>query len=102
MPHHVIPIEPIGYFDFLNLLQRCTAVITDSGGVQEEACILKVPCITIRESTERPETIEVCGNILVGRNMQKFEAAIHKLPVPQSNPFGDGKSSEKILDVLTK
>ncbi len=67
--------EPVGYFDFLNLLSNCTAVITDSGGVQEEACILGVPCVTIRDSTERPETVDVGANLETATPPREFSTS---------------------------
>ena len=56
-------INPLGYFDFLSLQKNAKLILTDSGGVQEEACILKIPCVTLRNSTERPETIKIKSNI---------------------------------------
>ena len=100
LPSHIIKTEPLGYFDFLSLLQAAKAVVTDSGGVQEEACILKTPAITIRDSTERPETIEVGANVLVHRDLDKIKCALNNLPSGFQNPFGDGKTSEKILQIL--
>ncbi len=93
--------EPVGYFDFLNLLSNCTAVITDSGGVQEEACILGVPCVTIRDSTERPETVDVGANVLVHRDAQAMVAALNRPMTSWTNPFGDGHTAERILDIVT-
>src|SRR5690606_7855113 len=66
LPEQVFGIDPMGYLDFLQLTTHAAAVLTDSGGVQEEACILRVPCITLRENTERPETLHVRANQLVG------------------------------------
>ena len=97
-------IDPLGYVDFLKLEQHARLIVTDSGGIQEEACILQVPCITIRENTERPETVSVGANKLVGLDRKKFEeAATYFLnhSVQWENPFGDGHTSEKILGVLT-
>ena len=59
-------IEPLGYLEFLQLLNGAKLILTDSGGVQEESCILKVPCVTLRDNTERPETIDVGANIIAG------------------------------------
>jgi len=59
-------IEPLDYLSFLKLESKAKLIFTDSGGVQEEACILKVPCVTLRYNTERPETIEVGANVLAG------------------------------------
>ena len=96
-------IDPVGYTDFLNLQMNANLIITDSGGIQEEACILQIPCITIRKNTERPETLDVGANKLVGLNINKLQKAIdyHQIHKQQwKNPFGDGKTAEKILEVL--
>ena len=96
-------IEPLGYLPFLKLLMMAKLVLTDSGGVQEESCILGVPCITLRENTERPETIEVGANVLVGFNQEKIISAVpHMLNKKREwdNPFGDGRSGEKIINHL--
>jgi len=81
-------IDPLGYLDFLQLEQNANLIVTDSGGIQEEACILKIPCITIRENTERPETIDVGANKLVGLDIDKLKKAIdyHKeIPLEMEN-----------------
>ncbi len=65
-------IEPLDYLSFLQLEAKAKLVLTDSGGVQEEACILKVPCVTLRDNTERPETLEVGSNVLAGRNAESI------------------------------
>lgn len=101
---NVTLIEPLGYLDFLNLEQHAALLVTDSGGIQEEACVLQVPCITIRENTERPETISVGANRLVGLSVEQFKEAVqyhHSRQADWRNPFGDGHTSEKILEVLT-
>lgn len=100
LPENLIWTEPVGYSDFLTLLSNCTAVITDSGGVQEEACILGVPCVTIRDRTERPETVDVGANILVHRDAQAMVAALNRPMTPWTNPFGDGHTAERILDIV--
>ncbi len=102
LPDNVVISEPIGYFDFLNLEQNASLIVTDSGGLQEEACILGVPCITIRENTERPETVEVGSNILVGRDPAKFKKALEHIPKKWSNPFGVGDTSSLILDIVSE
>ncbi len=97
--------EPLGYNDFLSLILNSKVIITDSGGIQEEACILKKPCITIRENTERPETVEVGANYLVGRDLNKIQEAYTSLlsfNFDYKNPFGDGRSSEQIFNILQK
>jgi UDP-N-acetylglucosamine 2-epimerase (non-hydrolysing) len=96
-------IDPLGYLDFLSLEQHAALIVTDSGGIQEEACILQVPCITIRENTERPETITVGANRLVGLSVEQFKDAVnyHRSHRPDwENPFGDGHTAEKIVEVL--
>lgn len=103
LPENVVSTEPLGYLDFLSLQQNSSVVVTDSGGVQEEACILGVPCITIRDNTERPETLDVGSNILVGRDLDKLTVAmqaIKKSKAKWRNPFGDGRSAQKILNIL--
>ncbi len=96
-------IDPVGFLEFLQLEAGARLALTDSGGVQEETCILGVPCVTLRDNTERPETIEVGSNILAGAvsesillNTSKMLEMIHKW----SNPFGDGGSSASIINSL--
>ena len=96
-------IEPLGYLDFLALELDASLIVTDSGGIQEEACILQVPCITIRENTERPETITVGANKLIGLDTDCFKEAVRYYRENNTrweNPFGDGHTSEKILEVI--
>jgi UDP-N-acetylglucosamine 2-epimerase (non-hydrolysing) len=96
-------IEPLGYLAFLKLESKAMLVFTDSGGVQEEACILKVPCVTLRDNTERPETLDVGANVLAGTDPDKI-VDMAKVMINKDrswiNPFGDGTSSSKIIDVL--
>lgn len=97
-------IEPIGYLDMLQLMQQAKLILTDSGGIQEEACILHVPCITLRENTERPETIDVGANVLVGTDAKKLDRAIShfsSLTPSWKNPFGDGHSAERMIEFAT-
>ncbi len=106
---HVELIEPLGYLDFLKLMSLATFFVTDSGGMQEEAVALKKPCLTLRENTERPETIQAGGNVLVGNDPVKIQSFIEKLlndpafyesMCPKNNPFGDGTSSQQMLSIL--
>lgn len=95
--------QPIGYLDFLFLESKAKLILTDSGGLQEEACILKVPCVTLRENTERPETLEVGSNMLAGTEPEKILKATQKMIKRKTNwrnPFGNGKASEKIRKIL--
>lgn len=100
LPDNVVPCEPLGYFDFLTLENNAKLIITDSGGLQEEACILGVPCITIRENTERPETVDVGANQLIGRDLQKLRHSLKNIKKNWKNPFGDGTSSAQILNTI--
>jgi UDP-N-acetylglucosamine 2-epimerase (non-hydrolysing) len=102
-PRGLILTEPVDYLGFLQLESHARLILTDSGGVQEEACILHVPCVTLRENTERPETIEVGANILSGTSPDRI---IHSAKVmlgrgsDWDNPFGDGEAGRRIVDVL--
>jgi UDP-N-acetylglucosamine 2-epimerase (non-hydrolysing) len=102
-PGKIVLTEPIDYLSFLTLESRAKLVFTDSGGVQEEACILKVPCVTLRDNTERPETIEVGANTLAGAEPKRILEKT-KLMIDDSrswpNPFGDGKAGERIVSIL--
>jgi len=96
-------IEPLGYLDFLNLESNAKLILTDSGGVQEEACILKVPCVTLRENTERPETVKISSNMLAGTDPEKIlKYSIEMLNRKEEweNPFGNGNAAEKIINIL--
>ena len=103
LPKGLRLIKPIGFLDFLSLEASARMVITDSGGVQEEACILKVPCVTLRTSTERPETVRAGANIVAGYLPASILRAARKMMHQKrvwKNPFGDGKSAEKIIRIL--
>ncbi len=98
-------IDPLDYLAFLQLESKAQLVLTDSGGVQEETCILGVPCVTLRDNTERPETVEVGSNMLAGTNSDKIlEAAQMSLDHKRNwvNPFGDGTAGEKIVEILER
>jgi len=96
-------IEPLDYLSFLLLESNARLVLTDSGGVQEETCILSVPCVTLRDNTERPETLEVGSNVLAGTNpyeiVKKTDLMLNK-DCHWENPFGDGKAGKRIIDTL--
>jgi len=97
-------IEPVDFFDFLQLESNARLILTDSGGVQEEACILGVPCVTLRDNTERPETIEVGANILAGASPDKILKYTELMLSKESNwtnPFGDGKTGRRIVKIVT-
>ncbi len=98
-------LEPVGYLDFLKLMSGATVVLTDSGGVQEETTILGVPCLTLRENTERPITVELGSNQLVGTDPETITDAFHQImrggrPPSQIPPLWDGGAAERIADIL--
>jgi UDP-N-acetylglucosamine 2-epimerase (non-hydrolysing) len=98
-------MEPIGYLDFLKLNSRAKVVLTDSGGIQEETTVLKVPCITLRENTERPITAEIGSNQVVGTDPERILAAYRnvtsgKWREPQIPPLWDGKAANRIVRIL--
>jgi UDP-N-acetylglucosamine 2-epimerase (non-hydrolysing) len=96
-------VEPLPFLDFLRLEDAASIVFTDSGGVQEETCILGTPCVTLRDNTERPETIEVGANVLVGASPDDVVAGAFEVRAGSgewSNPFGDGTAAQQILQEL--
>jgi UDP-N-acetylglucosamine 2-epimerase (non-hydrolysing) len=104
-PQNITLLDPLDYLDFLHLEKYAKLILTDSGGIQEESCILRVPCITLRDNTERPETLEVGANILAGTDPVRILAGskfmLNKVN-GWENPFGDGKAGERIISVLTQ
>jgi len=101
----VNPVDPVSFLDFLLLEGYAKLVLTDSGGVQEETCILKVPCVTLRDNTERPETIEVGSNVLVGTHPNDIVKGVKLMLEKERNwrdPFGDGNAGMKIAEILKK
>ncbi|OYR55799.1 non-hydrolyzing UDP-N-acetylglucosamine 2-epimerase [Halorubrum halodurans] len=104
LPENVRIIEPQDYLDFLTLQSETELIFTDSGGVQEEACILGIPCVTLRDSTERPETVEVGGNVLSDINSESITEKADKMYGKKGdweNPFGNGKASIKIIENIS-
>lgn len=105
VPDNIHIFEPVGYLDMLLLLKEAFLVITDSGGLQEEACILQTKCVVIRENTERPEAVEVGGAILAGNSdvmtIAKKANEILQRPIEWYNPFGDGASGVQIINILS-
>lgn len=102
---NIILSEPIGYLDFLHLLQNTELVITDSGGIQEETTYLGIQCITVRSTTERPVTVEIGTNHLVGDDFVKAEIASEKILSGDKKsgkipPLWDGKSGERIVEII--
>lgn len=99
----IMPIKPAGFLEFLQLEANARLVFTDSGGVQEETCILGTPCVTLRDNTERPETLEVGSNVLAGVEPDRIiQSTLKMMHEKRSwiNPFGDGRAAEKIIDTL--
>jgi len=97
-------IEPVDFLSFLQLEKNAGLILTDSGGVQKESCILGVPCVTLRDNTERPETVEVGANVLAGTKPERIlECAREMIDGGQEweNPFGDGMAGERIRRIMT-
>lgn len=102
----VVTTPPLPYLDSVSLTAGARVVVTDSGGLQEEAAALGVPCVTVRPSTERPITVELGGNRLVGRDPEAFRAAVDAAlsrpwpGTPPTIPLWDGRAAERILGIL--
>ena len=99
----LILTDPLGYLDFLRLMSGAELILSDSGGIQEESCILGVPCVTLRENTERPETVTVGANVVAGTDPD--EVLSHAVEMRQGpheweNPFGDGTAAIQIVDTI--
>lgn len=99
--------DPIGFLEMLYAIRNATLVLTDSGGLQEETTVLGVPCITIRENTERPVTINIGTNYLVGRDPKKIQAVAGEILSGRGKkgvipPFWDGKTAERIAEVFVR
>lgn len=106
---HVHMIKPLGYLDFLLLMSKSLIILTDSGGIQEEAITLNIPVLTLRYNTERLETVTMGGNILVGANKDFIidmtnkilnDSEFHNRMSSSKNPYGDGTSGKQILDII--
>ena len=100
-------IDPLGYMEFLSLMSEARLVLTDSGGIQEETTVLGIPCLTLRENTERPVTIEQGTNVLVGTSPYRILAAATKAlngrsPKGQVPDLWDGNAAHRIADILQK
>lgn len=104
-PRNVVPTDPMSYLEFIYLLKHAKAVVTDSGGVQEETTVLGVPCITLRNNTERPETVDVGTNELIGDTPGALKDALRQLASGNWKNGGipelwDGKSAQRIVRSL--
>lgn len=98
-------IEPLGYLEFNYLVERAKAVVTDSGGITEEASVMGVPCMTLRDNTERPETLSMGTNELLGTDPSAIAPALGRLfsgewKTSSEIPFWDGKAAERIVSIL--
>ena len=98
-------IEPLGYLDFLKLMTSARLVLTDSGGIQEETTILNIPCLTLRENTERPITVEIGSNQIAGTDPDRIIRAYRQATngerrKSQIPPLWDGYAAERIVKIL--
>ncbi|WP_405731324.1 UDP-N-acetylglucosamine 2-epimerase (non-hydrolyzing) [Streptomyces sp. NBC_01537] len=104
VPGGIRLVPPAGYLDFIALQDSARIVLTDSGGVQEETTALGVPCVTLRDNTERPITVEQGTNVLAGRDPERIVATVNRVldgpPAPRRPELWDGRASERIADVL--
>lgn len=104
---NIIITEPLGYLDFMRLMSESKFVITDSGGIQEETSVLKIPCITLRENTERPVTVTEGTNKMIGNDMEKLlhfasEAISGRWKMSKIPDLWDGKTAERVIEVLKR
>ena len=102
IPKNIITLPPLGYLDFVHLQNNSQVIFTDSGSIQEEGCVIGVPCITIRDNTERPESVEVGANTLTKSDYHSIKQAFEKqtkISKSWKNPYGNGTSSQQILDL---
>jgi UDP-N-acetylglucosamine 2-epimerase (non-hydrolysing) len=102
---NILPIDPLGYLEFIHLIKNAKAVITDSGGVQEETTYLGVPCITLRKNTERPETVTIGTNEIIGDDLDALALSINsinsgKWKKGRIPDLWDGNTAPRIIDIL--
>jgi UDP-N-acetylglucosamine 2-epimerase (non-hydrolysing) len=101
-PEKILITDPVGFLEFLQMESNARLVLTDSGGVQEETCILGVPCVTLRTSTERPETITAGANVLAGTSPEQIQESARKMLLRHKkwkNPYGDGTAGRTIVTI---
>jgi UDP-N-acetylglucosamine 2-epimerase (non-hydrolysing) len=104
-PAAMTVVDPLGYLDFLALQERATVVITDSGGVQEETTFLGIPCLTMRANTERPVTVTIGTNTLIGDDLALLRAQVQAVIEGRGKrgavpPLWDGRAAERVIDAL--
>jgi UDP-N-acetylglucosamine 2-epimerase (non-hydrolysing) len=100
-------IHPLPYLEFLALQQGATVVVTDSGGIQEETSFLGVPCLTLRENTERPITVTCGTNLLIGRDISRLQTEVHRILAGNTKkaspiPLWDGHAADRIAQIITR
>jgi UDP-N-acetylglucosamine 2-epimerase len=97
-------VAPVGYLEFTRLLTQARAVVTDSGGVQKEACLHRIPCVTLRDTTEWTETVTHGFNTLTGLDPSRVASALAHAAIPDSAPdlYGDGHASARIAEILER
>ncbi len=100
VPAGVRITEPVGYLEFLQLESGARLILTDSGGLQEEACILGVPCVTLRDNTERPETVDVGANVIAGRDIVSCTRQMMQVGNGWKNPYGEGDAGKLIIELF--
>ena len=105
IPSGVRLTKPVGFFEFLRLEKNARLILTDSGGVQMEACILRIPCVTLRQTTEWVETLEIGANVLAGCKPDDILRSVREMlgrGNHWSNPFGDGTAARQTIDIITE
>jgi UDP-N-acetylglucosamine 2-epimerase (non-hydrolysing) len=107
VPGFIYLLPPLAYFDFMRLMAKSTAVLTDSGGIQEETTFLGIPCLTLRDNTERPVTVELGTNELVGLDSQKIAGYLDEIIAGRwkeatKPPLWDGASAQRVVQVLAQ
>ena len=104
---NLIMTDPLGYLDFLQLMSNAKFVLTDSGGIQEETTVMNIPCLTLRENTERPVTVSQGSNLVIGSNADRIVQESMRIlkgdfKIGRRPELWDGKAAERIVDVLTR
>jgi UDP-N-acetylglucosamine 2-epimerase (non-hydrolysing) len=104
-PIHIV--EPLGYTENLSLMAGARLVLTDSGGIQEETSVLGIPCLTLRDTTERPATVSLGTNRVIGSRPERVRSEIESVlaahvPFPVAIPFWDGHTAERIVRAIVK